>query len=77
MKQGFLAKDDIEGAPAELMMVDLLRDPTLKLSKKDFNMGQGEYFCMNPEFLAYQLKQSLSRLGVETIDLVMLQNPYE
>jgi aryl-alcohol dehydrogenase-like predicted oxidoreductase len=59
------------------MMEELLRDPSLKLSKKDFNMGIGEYFCMNTDFLAYQLKQSLNRLGVETIDLVMLQNPYE
>ena len=32
---------------------------------------------MHPDFLGYQLKQSLDRLGLETIDLLMLQNPYE
>ena len=33
--------------------------------------------CLNPLFLAAQFEQSRTNLGLETIDLLYLHNPYE
>ena len=33
------------------------------------------WHCIHPEFLADQLTRSLSRLGIETLDVCLLHNP--
>ncbi|MFO0773537.1 MAG: aldo/keto reductase [Nitrospiraceae bacterium] len=37
--------------------------------------GEGLWHCMHPDFLADQLKDSLDRLGVATLDVCLLHNP--
>jgi uncharacterized protein len=37
--------------------------------------AQGVWHCMSPEFLDDQLGRALERLGLETIDLLLLHNP--
>ncbi|MBM4124334.1 MAG: DUF255 domain-containing protein [Nitrospira sp.] len=37
--------------------------------------GEDIWHCLHPEFLADQLRQSLERLGVETMDVCLLHNP--
>jgi aryl-alcohol dehydrogenase-like predicted oxidoreductase len=33
--------------------------------------------CLHPKFLEHQLKESLDRLNLETLDVYYLHNPYE
>jgi aryl-alcohol dehydrogenase-like predicted oxidoreductase len=37
--------------------------------------GKGLEHCIHPEFIADQLDRSLERLGLETLDLLLLHNP--
>src|SRR6478736_1103845 len=37
--------------------------------------GEGLWHCIHPEWLADQLTRSLERLGVETVDVLLLHNP--
>ncbi len=37
--------------------------------------GEGIWHCIHPEFLADQLRDSLDRLGLATLDLCLLHNP--
>lgn len=54
---------------------ELLADQKMNLKRSDFNPDI--HSCFHPNFLKFQLNLSLSRLGLETIDCVILSNPYE
>lgn len=55
-----------------MLTAELIEDG--KITKDDV---AAEIHCMHPEFLQHQLEASKRNLGLDTIDLMYLQNTYE
>jgi aryl-alcohol dehydrogenase-like predicted oxidoreductase len=71
-KAGYVPDDADNGIPAKLLIDTMIEEG--KITEKDV---AGGIHCMHPNFLANQLEASRKNLGLNTIDLVYLQNSYE
>ena len=76
-KQGFIGDNDFEEAPAKLVFEELLANTSLK--QEDFFILDDEetYFSLHPAFLDFSLNYSLDKLQLETLDTVLLTQPFE
>ena len=73
-KQGWLLGNVAEDVTAELMLKELLLSTNLQ--EEDF-ISEGKdqatyYYSMAPEFLNFSLDYSLEKLGLQTLDAVLL-----
>jgi aryl-alcohol dehydrogenase-like predicted oxidoreductase len=71
-KAGYVPEDADRGIPSSVLIEQLIDDG--QIEKEDV---AGGIHCMHPNFLKHQLDASRDNLGVETIDLVYLQNAFE
>ena len=68
-----MAEDADQGIPGRVMVQDLIKAG--KINESD--VIPPALHCMHPEFLNVQLETSLNNLGLDTLDLYYLHNPYE
>ena len=76
-KQGFIGDNDFEEAPAKLVFEELLANSSLE--REDFYVLDDEqtYYSLHPAFLDFSLNYSLNKLQLETLDAVLLTQPFE
>lgn len=71
-KAGYIPEDADSGETAGQLLERLVGQ---KLIESGDVVGQAH--CMHPKFLEFSLNQSLTNLGVDTVDLMYLQNAAE
>jgi aryl-alcohol dehydrogenase-like predicted oxidoreductase len=71
-KNGYIPDDSDMGKSASMLIAELVEEG--KISEKDVAAG---IHCINPSFLEHQLSASRRNLGLNSIDLMYIHNPYE
>ena len=77
-KQGWLLGNNTEEAPAELILEELLK--STNLTQDDFiseGTNKDMFYSLHPEYLNFSLDFSLKQLGLQTLDAVLLTQPFE
>ena len=76
-KQGFIGDNSLHEAPSQLVFEEL-RQQT-ELEEKDFFLSEDRknFYSFEPAFLDFSLNYSSRKMGLETIDCAVLDQPYE
>ena len=76
-KQGFIGNNSFVDAPQELVLEELKQQTSL--TEDDFCiLDNGKaYYSLDAAFLEFSLNFSLQKLGLETLDCVLLDDPFE
>lgn len=69
-----MGQDSNDGSEAAVMIQEACNETGL--TKADFQAGRYGY-SLDPAFLRFSLKRSLKRLQLESVDCLIIQNPYE
>lgn len=71
-RQGFIGDDSVEGIPPELVVQELIAKHP-ELEREIYH----NRFSLNPIFLKYQLEHTLRHTNLDTIDCLLITNPFE